>query len=240
MRTISRWANKHIQFTRLLVVILHLAAITFACYLGYQIADEGIFFTPMVLYISLMAWICAAILYPKRIQKGVYKLRKTCDLILAASTFFIFTYATNTEGLFNSEQGKVYAATSIAKELGDPTASEILASLQYRDKSTLTKKEKRILKREFKKQIGLFVKAKFQGDDDGSGRAGLIILTIIAALGVLYLVAALACSLSCNGMDGAAIAVALLGTAGVVWATIAIIRRINRGPRNKEEPIPTN
>ena len=61
----------------------------------------------------------------------------------------------------------------------------------------------------------------------------LIILTIIGALGALYLVAALSCSLACNGSDAAALAVAILGLAGVIWATMAIIRRISRGAKKK-------
>ena len=81
-----------------------------------------------------------------------------------------------------------------------------------------------------------------KGNKDGDAKAGLIIVTIIAALGLLYLVAALACSLSCNGSDAAAVVVLILGLAAIIWGTIAVINRISRGPKKKkkESPAPGN
>ena len=59
-------------------------------------------------------------------------------------------------------------------------------------------------------------------------QVALIILACIAAVGLLYLVMALACTLSCNGSDAAAVIVAILGLAGIIWGLIAVIRAINR------------
>jgi len=90
------------------------------------------------------------------------------------------------------------------------------------------------LKEEFKKQIKVYAVAKIKGNNDGAGKALLIALTIIGAVGLLYLVAALACTLACNGSDAAAVIVAILGAAAVIWLTVVIIQRISRGPKKEE------
>lgn len=97
-----------------------------------------------------------------------------------------------------------------------PASEEILASIHENGKVHLTKQEKRILKPEFRKQLKLYAKAKLRGDKSSGEKALLIILTIIAALRLLYLLAALACSISCGGADALAVIVAVLDTAGIV------------------------
>ena len=52
------------------------------------------------------------------------------------------------------------------------------------------------------------------------------ILTILAALLLLGLVAALSCSLSCSGAEGAAALVAILGVGLVVFLTIIALKAI--------------
>ena len=89
------------------------------------------------------------------------------------------------------------------------------------------------MKQEFKTQLKNYVAAKLSGNKAGGDRAGLIILAIIGALGLLYLLAALSCGIACNGAEGLAIAVLILGTAGIIWGLIAVIRAIKRG-RKKE------
>jgi O-antigen/teichoic acid export membrane protein len=71
------------------------------------------------------------------------------------------------------------------------------------------------------------------GNKKDADNAILIILTIIAAIGLTILLSALVCSISCGGADGLAVVVALLGLTAIIWGSIAVIRRINRGPRNK-------
>ena len=62
-----------------------------------------------------------------------------------------------------------------------------------------------------------------------------MILAIIGALGLFLVVAALACGLGCNGSGTGAIAVAVLGTAAIVFGLIAVIRAIQR-KGNKQPP----
>lgn len=237
MRKISFWAKHHrLQAIASLVIIKLLLAVI-AFYIGSTLLDLQIQIPFIVFVAATMVLLSAAFLYPSRhkgfSKKHFYIRQKSSDFIIAACSFVMIGTLVNNN---LPAPGTMALASNVSAIT--PTAEEILASLQYRDKSTLTKKEKRILKQEFKKQLGVYAVAKVKGDKSGAGKAGLIILTIIAALGLLYLVAALACSLSCNGSDFAALVVVLLGFGAVVWGTIVLIKRISRGPQKKKEESP--
>ncbi|MEI9806500.1 MAG: hypothetical protein WDO16_00750 [Bacteroidota bacterium] len=105
-------------------------------------------------------------------------------------------------------------------------------------KALLPKKKKRVLKQEFKDQLKLYAKAKITGKKQEADRSLLIILTIIGALGLLYLVAALACSLSCSGAEVAAAIVGVIGVVAVVLGVIFIIKAINKRPGRRTEYLP--
>jgi fatty acid desaturase len=236
MRKISFWAKHHrLQAIAFLVIIKLLLALI-AFYIGLSLLDLDIYIPFFVFAIALFILIIAALIYPSRhltrLSKNQFYIRqKSCDFIIAACSFvMIGTLVNNNFPLPGTTISLASNVTAIK-----PTAEEILASLQYRDKSTLTKQEKRILKEEFMKQLKVYAVAKVTGNTSDAGKAGLIILTIVAALGLLYLVAALACTLSCNGSDAAAIIVVILGTAIVVWGTVTLIRRILHGPKKKKE-----
>ena len=55
----------------------------------------------------------------------------------------------------------------------------------------------------------------------------------MAAIGLLLLVGAIACELSCNGSDAAAIIVGVLGTAAIIIGLIAVLKAINRKQQRK-------
>lgn len=186
-------------------------------------------------YITLLIFIMVALLYPSRnntisSRKYFYIKQKSCDALLAACTFIMTVSITNNQ-LYPIATSSSYAnSISISKP---PTAEEILASLKYRDKKTLTKQEKKILKQEFKKQLKIFTKATLSGNKKDADNSALVVLVIIGAIGLTILLAALVCSISCGGADGLAVAVALLGLTAIIWASVALIRRIHRGPRDK-------
>ena len=61
-----------------------------------------------------------------------------------------------------------------------------------------------------------------------------VLLAIIVAVGLLCLVAGLACSLSCSGSDVAAVFVGVVGTVAVIWLLVYVIKVISR-PKKKEK-----
>jgi hypothetical protein len=83
--------------------------------------------------------------------------------------------------------------------------------------------------KERKKLLKQQIRAIKNADDmsDG-GKVALIILCVLLAIVLAYGVAALSCSLSCSGAEGAAVVVAILGAAGIVFLTIFLIRGIVR------------
>lgn len=239
MRKISLWAKHHRLFAIVTIIVSKILLAIIAFNIGLWLLEYNIHIPVIVVVIALAIFVIAALLYPSKYQtrlskKQVYIKQKSCDFIIAACTFIMMATLTNV----NMPLPLTISATaSNVVTNNNSKAEEILTSLKYRDKSTLTKQEKRILKKEFKKQLKLFAIAKITGDKEGGDKSWLIILTIIAALGLLFLVAALACGIGCGGSEVGAGLVAVIGTAAIVWGTIAVIRRITKGPkRERIEP----
>ncbi len=239
MKQLSFWAKKNPRIARLIIIVSHILILLLAWFTGSEISGLSDELPVYLKIIFVLVFIIAALSYPVKKSKGVYSYakQKTCDFLLALSTFGMVTgIAASGEITFGS-LSPLYASTpsTINKNKKDPTAEQILASLKHRDKSSLTRAEKRILKAEFKKQLKIWTLAKISGNKEAGDKAGLLILAIIGAVGLFFLVAALACSLSCNGSDAAAVVVLLLGAAAIALGLIAIIRSINREKRKRIE-----
>ncbi len=243
MLPISTWAKRHVAYARITITVFKILLAVLALYVSRTLTSMEWSLPAVIPFIAMTLFSVAVIVYPGRTKKKFsrsFAYRKSCDFVLTATSFIMlicFFQQQESKRIFPS-LSNAYAATGPhIKKKTVPTAEEILKSLeQGRDRKALTRTEKRVLKKEFKKQLGVWIAAKISGNKEGEGKAGLIILAIIVAVGLLYLVAALSCSLSCNGADGAAIAVGLLGAAAVVLGLIAVIRRIKRGPKKKAEP----
>lgn len=233
MKRISIWAGNHFRTARILVICIKFILATLAYYTGLALYKMEFILPANAIYLgSLLVLIIIAVVYPTRkkitlSKKLIYLKEKTCNIVLAACSFLTIAAAVN-----NGDMVNLYSrAFSSAVIKHPPTAQEILNSLSTRSKEALSRKEKRILKKEFYKQLKVFAAAKITGDKQKAGEAWKIILAIIGAVGLLFLLAALVCSLSCNGSDAAAIIIGVLGLAGIIWAVLALIRRIKRGPK---------
>lgn len=235
MRKISLWAKYHriTAISSLVAIKLCLAFLAF--YVGYSFLELDIHVPFSVFVIALLLLITIAWIYPSDnkinwSKENSYMFQKACDFAIGACCFvMIGTWVNNNVTLPLTPSA--YASNSTTTIT--PTAEEILVSLKYRDKSTLTRKEKRILKEEFKKQLKLYVVAKLKKDKTAGEKTALIILTIVVTLGLLYLLAAICCSLSCNGADAAAAVIGILGLAAIIVGLFFVIRAITRGPRKK-------
>ena len=239
MRKLSFWAKQNPWKARIILVIAHTAFLLLALFTGQNLSQSGVQLPAWPLYIFLSMTLLAIFFYPSKKDKtaanrlSFYVRQKTCDVAIMVSAFctIITISSKDVSPVYSFEP--VAASSSVSPMSKKPTAAEILASLEYRDKSTLTRSEKRILKQEFKVQLKKYAVAKVKGDKAAADNAGLIILTIVGALGLLFLVAALACNLSCSGSGTAAVLVGVLGTAAIVWGVIAVVKAIKRGGGNK-------
>jgi hypothetical protein len=111
---------------------------------------------------------------------------------------------------------------------------DLNASMQDENGNMLKWKERKKL---LKHQIREIKKAN---DPSKGEKVLLVILSILVALGLLYLVAALSCSIACSGSEAIALLVAIGGTAGVILLLIFVIRAIYGKRRKKKEPVSTN
>ena len=244
MRKLSLWGKNNPWKARLIIIFSHIILFNLALFTGNELASTGINMPGYLKYLIVFISFLTFISYPSARNKSGYKIvsyytrQKICDFLFALSTFGMIVCLTTPGENISTFIPDIHASTlsSIAKGKTKSTAAEILASLEHRDKSTLTHSEKRILKKEFKKQIGIYIKAKITGEKEESGHAGLIILAIIGALGLFLLVSALACSLGCNGSGTGAIAVFVLGTTAIVFGLLAVIRAIERKGKDKKQP----
>lgn len=241
MRKLSFWAASNPWKARLIIACSHVLLIVLAWFTGITLKQSGILIPGILLLVITGIYFFAVYFYPSREQKEIigkklfYSRQKFCDFLLAATAWGMIICIANNENVRTGVFTNLNASEIVTPVKKDPTAEEILNSLEYRDKKSLTRTEKRILKKEFNVQLKKYVKAKLSGDKEGSGNAGIIILSIIAALGLVYLVAALSCTLSCNGNDAAAVIVLLLGIAGIVIGLILIFRGLKRKSKRQQE-----
>lgn len=240
MRKLSFWAAANPWISRVIIATAHIFLIFLGCFTGIELRDSGFLVPGLMLPAIIVLYFFTVYYYPRKEHKHkigknlFYKKQKICDFLLAAAAWGMVICISNNENVRTGIFTNLNASEYIAPKKIDPRATEILNSLQYRDKKSLSRSEKRILKKEFFSQLKTYAKAKLTGDKTGEGNAAIIILAIIAAVGLLYLVAALSCTLSCNGSDAAAIIVLLLGIAGIVIGLVFFFKGLKKKKEKKQ------
>lgn len=233
MRTLSLWAKHHARTARTIIIIIHFLLAGLAFIVGTRLEQLGVYLSPSMMYITLLVFIVAAFCYPDKkngpAKANTYVRQKTLDFIIGVCSFIVMCCVTNNLSQPLPVAQPAYASTGIGGTIlsKKPTAQEILASLEHRDKSTLTRAEKRILKKEFNHQLLVYAKAKASGNDDEANTALLIILAVIGALGLVFLLLGLVCSISCGGSEAAAVLVAILGLAAIIWLFVFVVNKIH-------------
>ena len=245
MTKLSLWAKHHPSKARIVIVLLHLLLNMLAVYTGVTLLQLNLIIPASAVYITILLFFTAVFLYPSAQQRNIrfnkrrlYIIRKSCDFTLCACSFVLVCFVANNY-FNNNSSGASFTAGAAVYTKGDkkPGAAEIIASLAYRDKSTLTRSEKRILRNEFKLQLKVYAKAKLTKDDEAAAKAIFIILSIIGAVGLSFLLAGLACSISCNGSEAGAIVVMILGLTAIICLLIVVIKKI-KSHKKKEKDAP--
>lgn len=252
MKKLSVWAKNHKQSARIAIVISFLLIITTGIITGTLLNELGIIIPASALIVILCIYFISILAYPSLRQKTkiaadrFYQWQKTCDFTLALSGFLIIVYVSNGDfrALRNIPVQNATAASSTSLP-GDSSSQKTYKSISAFSASLKNEEGKKLRLKERKKLLKEQVKAiKNSTDMSKGGKIALIILSVIVALGLLSLVASLACGLSCNGSAAGAILVAIGGTALVVYLLIITIRAINGKKRKKaleeEEPPKTN
>jgi membrane protease YdiL (CAAX protease family) len=240
MKKISAWAKRHVVPARIIIIISFLLLTGIGVITGLLLAGLDIELTGTFLAAAIVIYLAAVFAYPSRSLKSkgmrasvFYTRQKVCDILLAAATFCMIVFFANQPGqLFryaSPVQGSSFGMHFFPKDstlVKHKTLSEFAASLKNENGQSLKWKEKKKLLKEQ-------VRAIKQSDMSNGAKTGLIILCVFAALGLLALVGALACDLSCNGSEAAAVLVLIGGAALIIFLLVIAIKAIKR--KNKKQ-----
>lgn len=229
MRNLSYWAKYHPVHARVIIVIARCALAVIAYFLGTQLLQFGTELSPLWIYLLIITFFAAGATYPSARNRKNYSTRKMYDLVIASCGFFIVLCLANQLNrpfvLLQNSQAAVRVDPSPYKYA---EAKKLLEQFQKGEKTKFTAKEKRIIKKEFKYQLGQYAKAKALGRKANAEQVLLIIVACIVAVGLLYLLSGLACTIACNGADALAVVVFVVGAAAIIWGLIRVIRSIKR------------
>jgi hypothetical protein len=209
-KQISFWASQNSWKSRGLITAAHFVTGASALAFGDQLSVDGFIISEAAKYIALSTIATAVFLYPFP-RSANYLHRKTLDAVLFTSGAMMMLYAGNQYEV-KQQQNPAQAVYSFS------------TNTQATDWH-LAKKEISIPK--IKKQDDPKKKSK----DD---KVGLTIVASLIFLGLLYLLAALSCSISCSGLEGLAVAVGIGGGIGLVIGFVAVIKSIFGKGRKKK------
>jgi predicted membrane channel-forming protein YqfA (hemolysin III family) len=236
MKQLSLWARNHKNPARLIIILSFIGLTITGLATGHLLSSLGVRISTAALFVTVTVYVAGLIVYPVRASKdnkgktaSFYTRQKICDGMLATSTFCMLVFFSNRpDQLFRYTSplnATLPAPAELPRDSTLKTAKTIAAfSASLRDetgKSLKWKEKKKLLK----EQIRAIKKDKAISD---GGKVGLIILSVLAAIGLLYLVAALACNLSCSGAEGAATLVMIGGAGLIVFLLVLVIRSITK------------
>jgi hypothetical protein len=230
MKKYSIWSSRHPVQARMIIALCHIVLVILGITLGIVTYFEEVRISNRFSLFMVLVFSLAYILYPKRkVKEGVYKYswarRIKHDFLMALSSSCILIAGIN-QYAFNplSQPVPQYQVRLMAAK---PGIVPVVFSKKEARKDLKT--QVRSMKAEIKQQLkGM----KAEWKENKTGQNVLKILLILFAIGIAlfawYWIAALSCNLSCNGQEGAAVGVAVLGTLGIILLLIVSIRAIGR------------
>jgi hypothetical protein len=246
MKRLSRWGKSNRWPARIIIIVSFALLTLLSITAGQSLQQGGIILPSGIILVFVTLYFTGLLAYPSKslrrtkLSSGSFYVRqKSCDFLLAASTMGMIVCISNQPGhlinnfptvLASVPLSSVPQADSSFKPYKPITA--FAASLKDETGKKLKWKERKVLLKEQLRGI------KKSADMSKGGKAALVVLSILAAIGLLALVTSLACNLSCNGAEGASTIVMLGGTAVVVFLTILAFRGIygrKKKPKKKEE-----
>ena len=234
MLAISFWASKNIVLARTLLVISHLLLTVLAVAIGLLLKNETITIDPIYGYTSILLFLFAFAAYPSK-NKSIhftkrYGYQKIFDGLLALSTFLMLICFSN-QSWNNTNTANAWMPKRISS-----------VNTNSNEATTAIPEAKIIPKKAVKKQWMNKVMDYLNASKSYTSGEKVIftILAILGAAALLYLVAALACTISCNGAEGAAIAVAVVGVGAIIFLFIKLMKHLNKNPTISRKKKPSS
>ena len=240
MRKISSWAKAHIWQSRLIIVLIYLGLNVIGIFTGKLFTEIDISIPEFIVIGCLILTIFIWVIYPdKKVMTSnckfpeTYTFRKACDFSLGVITFVLIVYAGNKWQYLFIKTEKAQATKIIrikdSSLNNHPLITNFLELIKREDISKLNNREKvKMVKEQIKK-------VKHDKDTSKEDKTLLIILSIVAALVLLFGLASLSCSIACAGSEALAILVALGGTFLIVLFLLKIIKKIKNRPEKTKE-----
>jgi hypothetical protein len=220
MKSISIWAKHHVWPTRIIIILIIYPLLNLAGWLlGDLLYLNNIHLNLAWMYVLALVcfFLCATYPSRKNKQNNFYVRQKLRDVLLALCTFCFIVLTgnnSNTGVSENASAASVHAAMAATSSLR-PTPWHLKKGKKKTIRQMLQRLEK-----------------KYR--DAGKGtKVLLVILTLLAAVLLVYLLAALSCSVACSGAEALAYILFLVGLAGIIFGATRIIHRILKGPREK-------
>lgn len=252
MKKISHWAKDHKRSARMLIIVSFVLLNVLGIATGNLLSSLDISIPELVLYLFVAAAAAGFIFYPSRSFKeqrskaAFYVRQKSCDLLLAGSTFFMIVCIANQPGhLFRSIQ-PLHATTAATTSLPKDSTLKNYKSITAFAASMKNENGKPLKWKERKKLLKDQVRAIRDSEEmSQAAKILLIILSVIVAAALILGVATLACNIACSGSEALAIVVGVVGIGLVVWLLIVVIRNIlgKKGKKVKDpekETAPVN
>lgn len=209
---ISRWGKKNSKKAIAAITAMKVFLIFSGLFVGKHLAENDLTFSDPVRNILLGSYLAAALFYPSKhdlfgFSKQSYFRQKIHDLSLVLSGFFIMVCLGNKSAVDTNFS----APTSFVFQTYDNHFSDTDDHL-----TTLNTENSK------EKSANSYKKTELSN----GAKAGFTILAILVFLVLLYLIAGLACSLSCNGQDALAAIVGIGGASGLIVGLIFVLKSI--------------
>ena len=241
MKKLSVWARNHKNAARLLIIFSFVILTILGLFTGILLADLDLVLSTTTYFLISILFCTGLLRYPPKELRRKYNARtfyirqKSCDFLLAATTFCLLVVAgQHPEKIFRhfpESQASVIPLPLLVKDSilkKYKSINEFSASMKDQNGKQLKWKERKKLMKQQVRHI------KKTTELSGGAKITLIILSVLVALGLVYLVAGLACSLSCSGAEGAAVLLGIGGTGLIIFLLIITIRAITGKKRRKK------
>jgi hypothetical protein len=242
MKKISHWAKDHVWPARIIIILSTLLLVALGIITGLLLYDIQFILPALVVVFSSLLYAAGFLFYPNRKNSTVrvsYRRQKTCDLLLAGSVFLMLAYLGNHPRQILDYSSPFTPASANSSSLPKDSSLKTYKPLDVFSASMKDKDGKMLKWKERKKMLKEQVRAIRHSKEPSDGaKVALIVLSVLVALGLLYLVAALSCSISCGG-SGVLAAIVLVGGVGlVVFLLITVIRKILGKKKKEKNPKP--
>ncbi len=219
MKHISIWAKQNRTAARCILVFLYLPLNILAIYNGMLLSDIGLQLGSAFLYITVL---CTLLLFLFDQGNASYSRRKSMHFLMAVCTYFFVLFAGNQVNT-PKPQFPFFETVNAVEQV--PLLSKVnnREAGNFKPSFKQHKKEWRKIARSRTEENPKWVKIL------------LTVLLVVIAAGLMYVLAALACTIACNGSEALAWIVFLAGSAGIIFAAVRTIQWIFGRKRKKRK-----